>query len=53
MFNRRVYSMYRAWYQPEYRMQEEEYQYIGLLSFTCILAWGLGLLVGFLWASVL
>lgn len=52
-FNSRVLAMYRSWYKPEYHMQKEEYMYIGVLMFTCILSWGLGLLIGFLWAAVL
>jgi hypothetical protein len=49
VFNIRVLAMYRSWYQPEYRMRSEEYMYIGLLLLTCILSWGLGLVLGFLW----
>jgi hypothetical protein len=44
----RITSMYRAWYQPDVYMELEDWIYIAELCVTCLLAFGFGLLVGFL-----
>ena len=44
----RISSMYRAWYQPNVYMSVEDWIYIAQLIITCVLAFGFGLLVGFL-----
>ena len=45
---KRMQYLYRVWYQPEVYMELEDWIYIGQLCVTCLLAFGFGLLVGFL-----
>ena len=44
----RMRTLYRVWYQPNVYMETEDWLYIAQLSVTCLLAFGFGLLVGFL-----
>lgn len=53
LYTSRSQHMYKSWYRSSYKLEGEEYQYIGYLCLTCIVAWGLGLVVGVFWASVL
>ena len=46
--NNRIRRMYNTWYQPDVRMELEDYVYIGQLLIACVLAFGFGLFVGFL-----
>lgn len=44
----RIAYMYHAWYDPSIRMTSEEYVYIAQLCLACTLAFGLGLVIGFI-----
>lgn len=44
----RMRTLYRVWYQPDVYMATEDWLYIGQLFVSCVLAFGFGLLVGFL-----
>ena len=44
----RVRAMYAAWYQPNVYMTIDDWIYIAQLIIACVLAFGFGLLVGFL-----
>ncbi len=46
--NKRIRLLYTAWYQPNVYMELEDWIYIAQLIITCVLAFGFGLLVGFL-----
>jgi hypothetical protein len=48
--NRRQH-FFSAWYQDQrqYRMGKEEWTYLAQLTIGCILAWGLGLIIGGIW----
>ena len=45
----RCRSMFNAWYQPNVHMTREEYMYIGVCLLSWVLAFNLGLLLGWLW----
>lgn len=53
LYTSRSQRMYKSWYHSRYKLEREEYMYIGLLTLTCIVAWGSGLVVGLIWASTL
>lgn len=44
----RVIRMFNAWYQPEVRMTQEEWTYVGAMLLAWVLAFDLGLLIGFI-----
>lgn len=46
--NNRIRRMYSMWYQPDVRMELEDWIYIAQLVIACLLAFGFGLFVGFL-----
>jgi hypothetical protein len=46
--NKRVRYLYSAWYQEDVYMELEDWIYIAQLIIACLLAFGLGLFVGFL-----
>lgn len=39
---------FNYWYQPEIRMGKEEYLTIAILAASWVLAWNLGILIGWL-----
>jgi hypothetical protein len=41
--------MNRRQRQPQYSMRKEEWKYIAQLTIACWPAWGLGLVIGFIW----
>jgi hypothetical protein len=45
---KRMRTLYRLWYQPNVYMELEDWIYIAQLIVSCVLAFGFGLLVGFL-----
>jgi hypothetical protein len=49
----RVDKFFTLWYQPEYSMTTEDWIYVGLLVWVSQVAFGVGLLLGLLWASLL
>ena len=52
--NSRVERMFNRWYkQPKYRMSVEDWRYCGLLLWACLLAFGLGLVIGLAWTRFL
>ena len=51
--NSRIRYFFYSWYQPKVEMSTEDWQYIGLLLLACLWAFGLGLLIGFVWASII
>jgi hypothetical protein len=51
--NIRAQRWFSILYRPHYRLNREEWLYIGILAVSWILAWGLGLALGFLWLAVL
>jgi hypothetical protein len=46
--NKRVRYLYSAWYQEDVYMETDDWIYIAQLFIACLLAFGLGLFVGFL-----
>ena len=49
----RVNRFFKAWYQPKYHMHKEDWIYIGALVLASMCAFGVGLLIGLVWASLL
>ena len=51
MNNPRTLKMFRAWYQDQrrYRMSTEDWIYVGALIIGSLVAFGLGLVLGFIW----
>lgn len=49
--NNRIERFYRAWYQDQrrYHMSREDWIYCGLLLWSCIVSFGIGLVIGFIW----
>ena len=48
--NNRVARWVQIWYQPELKMNREEYCFILVLSLVALWAFAIGVLVGCLWA---
>lgn len=46
--NTRVKRWTSIWYVPNVHMTREEYLYIGALALAWLLAWNLGLLIGWI-----
>jgi hypothetical protein len=49
--NPRTLKMFRAWYQDQskYSMSWEDWIYCGILLWSCIVSFGIGLVIGFIW----
>lgn len=43
-------DFFRAWYQPDVSMEQEDWIYIGCLIAGANLSFGIGLLIGMVWA---
>lgn len=46
-------DFFSLWYQPQVYMSREDWIYIGILLLGSLWAFGLGLLLGFIWVLML
>jgi hypothetical protein len=51
--NSRQQRMYGRWYQPKYSMTTADWIYCGSLLLASIISFGLGLIIGLVWALIL